>query len=250
LVDAAATPTRAVITGMVFDSTAGAPLVGAVVSLGGGVYADTTDAGGRYRIEAPTQGNFLVTAEHRTTTLLGLGRLIGAARLARGAVASLDLAVPPLERIAPELCASVSIDDGGSAIVAGFLRDSTGAPAPETTFEIQWRGSAAHRQQATLTSDGRGVYRLCGLAPGARLWLRGAAGLVATPPSIALTDGGVTLADVTLLSRHRVATPAAITVSVRDSVRGTAVEDALVALHPSADSGLRLFLDVLWYCRR
>jgi hypothetical protein len=57
-------PTRAVLAGTVFDSVAGVPLVGASVSMAGGSYQAVTDSEGRFRIETPIGGDFLITVDH------------------------------------------------------------------------------------------------------------------------------------------------------------------------------------------
>ncbi|MGE0554723.1 MAG: carboxypeptidase regulatory-like domain-containing protein [Gemmatimonadales bacterium] len=226
--------TRSVVTGVVWDSVAGTPLEGAVVALGG-AYAGTTGADGRYRIETPTRGNFVLRAAHPRITALGFGPVSGAARLDRGRVATADLAIPPLERIVGPLCDGVTIGTSQRGILAGVLRDQTGAAMPGGSVDLRWVAERRGSQTVTVTADTAGAFRVCGLDPDRKLWVRAASPLVASPSVIALAGDRLTTAKLTLGARDPIRA-GVVRVEVRSETGGTPIADAFVVAEPSGDS--------------
>ncbi|MEZ4589355.1 MAG: carboxypeptidase regulatory-like domain-containing protein [Gemmatimonadales bacterium] len=229
---AGASDTRSVVTGVVWDSVAGGPLEGAVVALGG-AYADTTGADGRYRIETPTRGNFVIRATHPRITALAFGPVTGAARLDRGRIATADLAIPPLDRFAGPLCDGVTIDSSQRGILVGVLRDQAGTAMPGGSVDLRW--TAERSQTITVTADTAGAFRVCGLDPDRKLWVRAASPLVASPSVIALAGERLTTAELTLGARDAIQA-GVVRIEVRSETGGTPIADAIVVAEPSGDS--------------
>ncbi|MEZ4457151.1 MAG: carboxypeptidase regulatory-like domain-containing protein [Gemmatimonadales bacterium] len=240
-------PTRSVLVGTVFDSTAGAPLEGARVSIAGGGYAATTDAQGKFRIETPTRGNFLISVEHPRVQLMQTGPLQGSARLDRGTVATADLAIPSLARLRPALCGAETPDSATTAIVVGFVRDSLGAPLPFGRLAAQLREFGlkgdgprvlvtANSRNVAVQADGNGVYRICGVPRENRLWLAGTAGFVPAVTMVPIGAEVVAVRDITLLPGTRRAGDAVLRVAVTAAEGGRPVEGALVTLLPGSDT--------------
>ena len=193
---AARVANRAVVTGTVFDSLAGAPLGGVVVSLAGGAYADTTDPSGLYRIDLPTEGDFIVTWAHHRFQALGMPVVSSSARLVRGTTARVDFAVPGARTLTAAACARRPPDPGSEALVIGRLADSLGQGAAGRV-EARWaqvpvlrpgyRTTIGERGMTiTLYTDPGGRFRLCGVPAGAAVVVTGIsqgrrATLTATP---------------------------------------------------------------------
>ena len=113
----------AALTGTVFDSMANHPLEGVVVSISGGAFADTTGAGGSFRLTAPTSGDFVVTFAHARFTALGLAPMLGSARLLRGTTDTVDAAIPSRATLARSLCPPDSAGRRSTLLIA-YVVDS------------------------------------------------------------------------------------------------------------------------------
>ncbi|MEO8453212.1 MAG: carboxypeptidase-like regulatory domain-containing protein, partial [Gemmatimonadota bacterium] len=200
--------THATVTGMVFDSLAGGPLADVIVSLAGGAYADTTDPAGLYRIEIPTEGDFVVSFAHARFQALGMPVVSSSARLSRGTTARVDFTVPGAEALTAAACRQRVPDRESEALVLGRLVDSLGQGAAGRV-EARWaqvallrpgyRTTIGERGMAiTIYTDLGGRFRICGIPAGAAVSITGIsqgrrASMSATPP-----PGSVVSADLTL----------------------------------------------------
>ncbi|HSJ16256.1 MAG TPA: carboxypeptidase regulatory-like domain-containing protein [Longimicrobiales bacterium] len=93
---------RAVLSGVVFDSAAAAPLAGAVVRLIGTAHRATADEAGRYRLEELSPGEFLVTFTHPRLERYDLEPVALPVTITEGGADTLDLAIPAGARPAPD----------------------------------------------------------------------------------------------------------------------------------------------------
>lgn len=174
---------RAVVTGVVFDSLAGRPLVGAVVALGERT-ADTTDDQGRYRIETPGEGEYPLTAHHPWLAIVGYAPWRDTVRMARSVEARRDIAVPSESCFHDAVCSpgganadrgllSLMVVDSVSGRPMEHLRVSitvagTALPRPARAFggarlhsKLQFRANEATVEIPALTSPG--AFYVCGV---------------------------------------------------------------------------------------
>lgn len=133
----APSPGATAVTGIVFDSLRNRPLAGAIVSIQQGAFADTADQSGRFRIESPGTGDYLLTVDHPRLRWFGLEPLHGSAQLRRGQTDTADLATPGLVTTLRRLC-GVDQLDSTRALLVGAVEDSlTGQPIGNATIIIR-----------------------------------------------------------------------------------------------------------------
>lgn len=118
--------TRATVAGTVVDSTRRVPLEGAVVRVVGTERADTTDAGGRYRLSGLPEGSYRVYPDHARYRALGLAPDTSTVALHRGRVAERDFGIPSAE---DTVAADLEMGQPSSATVFGaVVRRGTSDP--------------------------------------------------------------------------------------------------------------------------
>jgi hypothetical protein len=206
------------IEGTVFDSSANRALGGARVFLRGTPFNATADASGRFRIQLPDTGTYLLTFEHPRLDSLAFDVPARPVRVA-GAVATADIAVPPLGVVRAALCPSSRGGDG-TGIVHGLLRKPDGTPMSWATIKYRWSqylpapanaqsplaGAssvpvAASPPGASFVSDSRGRYLICDVPAGRyRLTLESESGDVGET-EITVDAGELVLRDVGLRRR-------------------------------------------------
>ncbi|MFN2564058.1 MAG: carboxypeptidase regulatory-like domain-containing protein [Gemmatimonadaceae bacterium] len=171
------------VTGTVYDSSTGRPLVGARVSLRGTPFTTTSDVGGRFRLQVPDTGRYMLGFDHARLDSLGFDVPAREIRLVDSLTAA-DVAVPPLATVRAQLCPGSRPGSAG-AIVLGTIRTPTGAPAAWATLRYRWSrfesapvtdaspvpaGAAVPVLQsapgATLVADSRGRYLICDVPAG------------------------------------------------------------------------------------
>lgn len=146
---------RTRVVGRVFDSLAGRPLGGVVVSLQEGAYAGTTGDDGTFDLTSPGTGPYLVSASHPRFEVLGLGALRAGATLSRGRADTVSFAVPGQATLLERLCGPGQL---GRAL-AGRARPRPPDSAAEVwirtqgDYAIQTRPSARNtvRWRVTVT---------------------------------------------------------------------------------------------------
>jgi protocatechuate 3,4-dioxygenase beta subunit len=172
-----------VVQGTVFDSSAGKPLPGARVSLRGTPFNATADAAGRFRIQLPDTGSYMLVFDHPRLDSLGFEVRSRGIRVA-GGLTTADVAVPPLALVRSALCPGSRAPDR-TGIVHGTVRNSAGAAMSWATIRYRWAQYAvvaANRQSplpaassvpvtasapdATFVTDSRGRYLICDVPPG------------------------------------------------------------------------------------
>ena len=147
--------------GVVYDSTAQAPLAGARVAVVGVSAATEADEGGRYRIAGVPAGEHGMTFFHPRLGVLGVGAGEVRVRVAPGGETEANLAVPSRETILDILC---SVErGGGDASIGGAVADEvTGVPLPGARVVATHRRRAGAPPRVVETrADRAGAYRLC-----------------------------------------------------------------------------------------
>jgi hypothetical protein len=160
------------LRGTVLDSLSGAPVRNAIVSLAGTIQVDTTDNAGRFTIASVLPGRYLLSVT--TPSLDSLNTVDQRSILFADSSVTLTVRVPNATMIAGSICGR---DNTASRLGAGILlgsvvrRDST--PVANASIAAQWNeititGSAAtnRTREAQTRTDGRGVFRICGLPTG------------------------------------------------------------------------------------
>lgn len=207
-----APPGNAAVHGVVFDSIAGRPIVGAIVQVAAAnpsrlPWTATTDSAGMYRVGGLPAGRYTVGFYHDVLMALGLESSTRSIELARDATITADLALPSIGAVVALRCGTranrtdrgmlVGVMRGAlsSAAVAGAeLRVSWGAIALDS-------GSARVVEEEALASvEPDGAYLVCGLPLDAPLDLRvRAPGFRAiTGPVVRLPRSGVAHLDLLL----------------------------------------------------
>jgi carboxypeptidase family protein/TonB-dependent receptor-like protein len=188
----------AALTGVVFDSTAGRPLAGAVVALTGTPYSATTDAAGRYRIAGMSDGTFGVEVRHARLDSLGVAVPETEVAVERGAETRLDLGAPrPLEVVGASPVGALQTDAAVVAVFRGAVRDeATGAGLADVQVIV---GGAMR----TTTTAG-GLFAVGAQRPGGATLVLRKDGYRAATVSATLRTGDTTRTQFAL---SRVATP-------------------------------------------
>jgi hypothetical protein len=201
------TPRGAILAGSIYDSLAGRPLAGAVVTVGGGTYADTTGEDGTYRLEIPTEGQFAVGLAHPTLALFGLAGPGRSTAVIRGQEVRLDFAIPGPEALIGRVCPGWEPAEG-TGVLVGQAADSAGDRRP-TEIEVSWDGQtllrpgyrtsiSEHDYRIKVGSDLDGRFHLCGVPAEVDLRLGSATRPAAPGTTARLKSGGIAVALVRL----------------------------------------------------
>ena len=182
---AAPLATRAVISGVVYDSVAKAPLAGAEVQL---VAADnpallgptaTSDASGHFSLSNVQDGRYKLGFFHAMLDSIGIDPPPRDVTVAGPRPVHMDLAIPAPARIRAAVCGKTPAT-GQGALVLGIVRDATtGAPVAAVTVTGQWaeiaidKGGIFRRMPTrTATTGDNGWFALCNVPSGGTMWLR------------------------------------------------------------------------------
>ncbi len=206
------------VEGTVFDSTVGGPLGGARVFLRGTPFSSTSDAAGRFRIQLPDSGGYMLGFEHPRLDSLNFDAPGHSVRVA-GGVTMANVAVPSLASVRSALCGPSSAT-AERAIVHGVVRNSSAAPMAWATLKYRWdqfslgaaasesplAGSAsvpvtASAPSATFVADARGRYLICDVLPGRyRLTVESDAGEIGET-ELVVAGGQLVMRDLALRRR-------------------------------------------------
>ncbi|MGH2372206.1 MAG: carboxypeptidase-like regulatory domain-containing protein [bacterium] len=156
---------RAVVAGLVFDSTLGRGLAGAAIRLEGIADSTVTDEDGRFRFDVRVSGPQVVTARHPKLELLGEPpnrRIV----LSVGDTATVEFGVPGTVTFAKALCGA---SQGRSGIV-GLAMDEQGRAREGLTVVSSWFASSTdftvegtNVRSIADASDRGGLFALCDL---------------------------------------------------------------------------------------
>src|SRR5687768_3451105 len=135
---------RPSITGIVFDSVAGRPLVGATVQVTGAAGAvmgrtasAVTDTAGRYTVANVAPGRYVAGFFHDALDTLGL---VGEPRAVdvSETPAILDLATPSPRTISGTICGTNAVADSLGMLIGHIYRSGTSSPISGATVTVEW----------------------------------------------------------------------------------------------------------------
>ena len=167
------------VSGVVRDSTVGAPLAGALVQ----ILADSVsavprtvvaDSTGRYRIDGVTRGRYLIQFIHPMLDSLTLEPILKAFTVAGDRPMEFDLGIPSGRQLRPLFCGAQAARNSGGAFV-GIVRDARdGKPIQGVSVVAEWvdlvigRGGMGQRpSRLAAVTQANGWFALCGIpAPG------------------------------------------------------------------------------------
>ena len=165
---------RPSLSGVVFDSVAGRPLVAATVQITGASGAVTgrrasavTDTVGRYVVSDLPAGRYIAGFFHDALDTLGLVGEPRAVNIAN-AGATLDLATPSPRTIIGTICGANSVTDSLGLLIGHVNKTGTSTPVTGATVTVEWgetvieRGSVRQRNMAAdATTTGPGWFAMC-----------------------------------------------------------------------------------------
>jgi hypothetical protein len=181
--DAAAQTLTHVLSGVVYDSVAGAALPSAIVQAveldsamraTRHVYWGVADTRGRYKIAGIPSGRFAVGFQHDALNALGLESPLRVVDFTTEADISIDLAIPSGTVVRAQSCATGQgrANDG---MLAGYVLDAASDAGLDSVavdlrwVEVQRSGGSyrtvPHHVSATVSLDGQ--FAACGVATGA-----------------------------------------------------------------------------------
>jgi len=196
------------VEGTVTDSTRGAPLAGASVSVaspGGAARQVVADARGAFRLDSLADGEHTLTARHPRLDSLGAGPIVRAVEVARGTRVSTTLATPSKAAILAGLCPAAAA--GAASVVHGVVRDAaTGAPLPGARVTVRWEdGGPDAARQLHVDADSAGRYRACALPGGRVVAVQGATGTRSSEARrVRLEAGDLAFAELVVAAGSRV----------------------------------------------
>jgi len=161
------------VSGTVYDSIAGEPLVGATVWVLGTARQATTDQAGRFTLTGVPVGQQAVTFTHPVPTSWGLGAPFARVEVFEGRSGRVELSLPGFRAVAQALC----MGSGRQAtnVLTGHLLTPSGAPHVDVEVELGWpvqdrRGRRQQLMTVRTGSDGR--YVVCTLPEGVAVTVR------------------------------------------------------------------------------
>lgn len=174
------------VVGTVTDSVGHHPVTGALVQIAGSgsfVKSTTSDSLGRYRIADVPPGSYLLGFFHATLDSLGLDVSPKQVTIVAGVGEQhVDLAIPPAERIAGQLCRGTA-DRDSTGLLIGHLRDAETRQPRKGSVTVLWMeltigqgGVHRNRQQIPIKTDDLGWFAMCGLPSDAVLQASAQAG--------------------------------------------------------------------------
>jgi len=168
------------VGGIVHDSIARMPLVGAIVQL---VAADTrerfgrtavSDSLGRFTLADVPNGRYMIGFIHAMLDSLGLEPTVHEVEVVGNQAVRADLAIPSPARLRDAICGPRSSLNSG-AVVAGVVRDvRDGAPAAGAEVVAEWMelsfrsdGLLSRNPRLVVTTEENGWFALCNVpSPG------------------------------------------------------------------------------------
>lgn len=157
---------RAIISGQVFDSTAGRGLAEVMVRVQGHQDSVFTDEDGRFELAPPLSGDQVVVVAHPKLGLLR-DRPTRSVLLSIGDTTRVDFAVPSVATFVRALCGS----SRGRAGIVGLVLRPDGNPYADIDVRVKWLTSNGSRDERDRSGP-KGVYALCNLTPGPTLPVR------------------------------------------------------------------------------
>lgn len=181
----------AVVAGTVIDTVTRLPVVGVQLSVDGSAVAAVTDSTGTYRLGAVPPGPGWLRVRSPALDEMGLEPLRIPIAPAAGAVETRTVVLPRPVDVLGRACAGFA----GAHLVGWVHTGGRRERLAEAMVQARWDGPAESgaTYSVTLPADGRGVFALCGAAPGARVGLIATAGGRRGSATVQLPQTGVVL---------------------------------------------------------
>jgi hypothetical protein len=171
------------IEGTVVDSSRGdfaRPLSGAVVSITGTSFSALSGSQGRFVMDAPLHGTYVLSITHPRVDSLGIEPPAYEVTLSPGEVSHVAIGLGSISSAWKEVCGSSVSTDHAMAIV-GIARDRFATPIPEARIEAYWQTVPVisdellfmRNNQNEVTTDARGRFAICDIPRGVFVTLRG-----------------------------------------------------------------------------
>jgi hypothetical protein len=173
---------RAVLTGVVYDSTTARPLRGVEVSTGGGQFKALTNDGGRYELVVTGGLSDRVIFDHPRLRLFRLSERVQNITVPAGSRGQAMVIVPSLATLRKRLCGQNETGTDAQGMAVGYVRDANGTPVRNAhvwaTWQIEWieqngRLVSTNQQRTVETDTGPdGSYMMCGFTKSARVTVK------------------------------------------------------------------------------
>jgi len=227
-------PTSA-LAGLVFDSTAMAPLAGANVAVLGTSAIGTTDESGRFLLRDVPAGDYWVSFFHPRLQELGVSAPPRQVGLSPGITANAILAVPSEETLLMGWCLAEQ-PPAGSAAIAGFVTDSiTGVPMPRAIVTAEPISRFPGLRPVEVRTDDSGYFRMCSVRGDVDIKLQAQFGVSAgRSVEVYVPAGSARLQDLVLM----MSAEGTLAGFVRDYVTNDPVSGAVVSVAGTTSSTL------------
>lgn len=143
------TPVRShVVKGVLFDSVAQGPLIGAEVHLasregGGTPFSARTDAEGRFSLAGIPSGKYVLGFYHEALELLGLDAPVQGVDLDADSLVRMDMSIPSAGVVRALRCRDSAGEASDHALLAGFVRTARGRQSVAgATVTVTWSVTA------------------------------------------------------------------------------------------------------------
>ena len=172
------------LEGTVTDSVHSRPLAGVrVVALAADTRPDhrgvaSTDSTGRYHVDSLPPGRYRVGFESPLLDSLEITLAPREVAVSQGAVATMDLALPPAAKLRSAVCSGATVPADRGVLYGHIVDAATEAPLVGAVVTVVWREISVDRQTlrsesnlrtTSVTADSAGWYRACGVPTGT--WL-------------------------------------------------------------------------------
>ena len=177
-----------VLAGTVLDSTSGASIAGARVTLVGTSLSGTADARGRFAIPGVLPGQY--TLEVRTPSLDSVSAVHQSPLTFVDAATALQLRVPNGQQVGALLCSNRRLDPPGIVLGHVSVRGDS-VPPRNVKVAAEWTEVSLHAGAGSVANqkhyldargDSHGTFRLCGLPLNTALFLRASADSASSSP--------------------------------------------------------------------
>jgi hypothetical protein len=175
----APTAGQSMLTGVVYDSTLGKPLMGVEVSTGGGRFKALTSDGGRYELAVEGPLSDQVIFDHPRLILFRIPERVQNVSVPAGSSGRAVVIIPSYATLRKKLCGQNETGTDAQGMAVGYVRDAAGNPVRNAhvwaTWQILWIEQAGRlvstNQQRTVETDTGpdGSYMMCGFTPGAQI---------------------------------------------------------------------------------
>lgn len=164
------------VSGIVYDSIARSPLVGATVQIAAAANAvrmsrsTVSDSAGRYTLDSIPSGEYLIGFFHVMLDSLGIEPPVRRLVVAGSAAMRYDLGIPGPEAVRAAVCGPRAPNDS-TGMILGTVRDAQSlTPVAHASVSTQWQefaftaqGFSRRAPRSTATANENGWFAFCGI---------------------------------------------------------------------------------------